>query len=433
MDTGILIIACVIIAAAIWFLIKGADVRLVLFTAGIALASLKLKPWTILNVFNEQMGNVDTIAPICSAMGYAFVLRASGSDREMVRLLIKPIRRVRWLIVPGGCLVGFITNMAITSQTGAAAAVGTILVPLMLAARFHPAIAAATLVLGCSGGGNLMNPGDADTVAIQRATQADMALVLQQMLFPLLAGFLAAVATLTYLSHRTPPETVDADRSAGADDSAPIHLAKALLPPLPIMMIFLMLPGLNLVPPMPPPYDKGMPVSHAMVISTAIVLLVYRREVSARTKIFFEGMGYAYINVISLIITASCFIQGMKQVGLIEKLVSVVTGNGLIARAAAEFFPFTLGVLSGSGMGPSVAFSQAVLPGVAAINLIGSVNLGVMGAIGASFGRTMSPVAAVVIFTASFINVKPLEIVIRVAPALAVALAAALLASIMRG
>jgi DcuC family C4-dicarboxylate transporter len=414
-------------------LIQGADVRLVLFTAGIALASLKLRPWTVLNVFNEQMGNVDTITPICSAMGYAFVLRATGSDREMVRLLIKPIRRVRWLLVPGGCVVGFITNMAITSQTGAAAAVGTILVPLMLAARFHPVIAAATLVLGCSGGGNLMNPGDADTVMIQRSTQEEMAVVLQQMLVPLVAGFIAAAATLTLHSRRAPMEDAAAAQSPEADHSAPIHFAKALLPPLPIVMIFLMLPGLNMFPPMPAPYDKGMPVSHAMLISTAIVLLVYRRDVSARTKIFFEGMGYAYINVISLIITASCFIQGMKQVGLIEKLVSVVSGSGVLARAAGELFPFGMGVLSGSGMGPSVAFSQAVLPALALSDRIAAVNLGVLGAIGASFGRTMSPVAAVVIFSASFVNVKPMEIVKRVGPALIAGLGAALLISIARG
>ncbi len=433
MDNGIIILACPIIAIAIWFLIKGTDVRLVLFTAGVALASLTLRPWTILNVFNEQMGNVDTIAPICSAMGYAFVLRATGSDREMVRLLIKPISRVRWLLVPGGCLVGFITNMAITSQTGAAAAVGTILVPLMLAARFHPATAAATLVLGCSGGGNLMNPGDADTVMIQRSTEAAMAIVLQQMLVPLVAGFLTATAMLTLQSRRAPLEDADALQPAGADASSPIQISKALLPPLPIVMIFLMLPGLNILPAMPAPYDKGLPVSHAMLISTAIVLLVYRREVSARTKIFFEGMGYAYVNVISLIITASCFIQGMKQVGLIEKLVSVVSGSGVVASAAGELFPFGLGVLSGSGMGPSVAFSQAVLPALALSNKVAAVNLGVLGAIGASFGRTMSPVAAVVIFSASFVNVKPMEIVKRVAPALIAGLGGALLVSIARG
>src|SRR5438067_1485703 len=155
-------VALVAIAVAIFLLIKGLDVRLVLFGAGLVLASLALKPWVVLDAFKLTMGDGRIIGPICSAMGYAFVLRATGSDREMVRLLIRPIRRIRWLLIPGGCAVGFVTNMAITSQTAVAACVGPILVPLMLAAGFNPITVGATLVLGCSGGGNLFNPGEPD-------------------------------------------------------------------------------------------------------------------------------------------------------------------------------------------------------------------------------------------------------------------------------
>jgi uncharacterized ion transporter superfamily protein YfcC len=62
-------------------------------------------------------------------------------------------------------------SAAITSQ---AAAVDLILVPLMLAAGYSRLIAAATLVLGCSGGRSLYNPGDADLAAIQKASNTNV-------------------------------------------------------------------------------------------------------------------------------------------------------------------------------------------------------------------------------------------------------------------
>src|ERR1043165_6670605 len=152
--------ALVIIALTMVFLLRGAEVRLTLFAAGLALATLALTPLTVFDVFFAEMGNGKTIGPICSAMGYAFVLRATGADRAAVQLLLAPARRAWWLLIPGGCLTGFVMNIAITSQTACAAAVAPILVPLMRAAGFPAAIAGATLVLGRSGGGSLYNAGD---------------------------------------------------------------------------------------------------------------------------------------------------------------------------------------------------------------------------------------------------------------------------------
>lgn len=428
-----LAVTIVIIALTLFFLVREADVRLVLFTAGLALASLALKPLTVFEVFLTEMGNVKTIGPICSAMGYAYVLRVTGCDRAMVRLLLTPVRKARWLLIPGGCLVGFVTNVAVTSQTAVAAAVGPILVPLMLAAGYAPPIAAATLVLGCSGGGSLYNPGDADLVAIQEASKAPMSMALGAMFWPLLCGFVTAVTVLLLLSRRG---TAGAEASRPAESEvppeAPPEKWKALLPPLPVLMIFVMLPGLFFKS-LPAPFEHGLPVSHAMLISTIIVLLACRAEVSKTVKAFFEGMGYAYAQVISLIVTASCFIAGMTQLGLTDKLVRLVSGVGVGSMFAAGFFPGLLAVVSGSGIGPSVAFSKAVLPSLREANLPAALDLGVMSAIAANFGRTMSPVAAVVIFSAALVGVPTLAIVKRTAVPLIAGGLVALLVLVARG
>lgn len=427
--------ALVVIALAMFCLVRKVEVRLTLFAAGLALAALASKPLVVFDVFLAEMGNGKTIGPICSAMGYAFVLRATGCDRELVQLLLTPARRYRWLLIPGGCLTGFLANIAVTSQTAVAAAVGPILVPLMLAAGYPAAAAAATLALGCSGGGSLYNPGDADLVAIHEASKAPMKQAMGAMFWPLLGGFVTAVIVFALLTRRSAagatPSAAPAPVAASAPPEKPQRW-KALLPPLPVAMIFLMMPGLFFYA-LPAPFEKGLPVSHAMIVSTIIVLLLCRREVTACVKAFFEGLGYAYANVISLIVTASCFIAGMTEVGLTDKLVRLVSGTGIMSKVAAGFFPGLLGVVSGSGIGPSVAFSKAVLPTLSLSDLPNALDLGVLAAIAATFGRTMSPAAAVVIFSAAQAGVSVTELVRRTALPLIAGFLVTLVIVIARG
>src|ERR1041384_974496 len=144
--TWTMVPALLIIAAAVYFLIKGCDVRLVLFGAGLALCSLALDPLKVCARFRDSMVDMSYVTPICTAMAFSSVLAAAGCDREMVRLLMKPLRRVKWALIPGGCVGVSLPIGAITSQPGPAAPVGPILVPLLRAAGVPPAVAGACLV-----------------------------------------------------------------------------------------------------------------------------------------------------------------------------------------------------------------------------------------------------------------------------------------------
>lgn len=420
-----------IVVVAMYAIYRGLDVRMVLFAAGLVLVTMVGKPLAVFDVFFSTMGDGKIIGPICSAMGFAFVLRATGCDREMVRMLIAPIRHVRWLLVPGGCIVGFITNMAITSQTAAAAAVGPILIPLMLGARYHPIAAAATLVLGCSAGGNLFNPGEPDVVNIQLNTNAPTATVINTIALPELAGFAVAIVLMMYLLQRLKPEQESIN--IVEEEQGKINILKALLPPLPIAMLFVLMPQFNLVPWLKAIYPEGIPVPHAMIFSTMIAMLITRKELSALTKQFFEGLGYGYVHVISLIITAACFIEGLKLVGLTNKLVSLIAGDTVVGNTMSMFSTMFLAVISGSGTAPSVTFSKTVLPHlVQQMGLAQAVDAGALGAIGATFGRTMSPVAAIVIFASSLSNVQPVQVVKQTSiPLLVAALVALVLMTVI--
>src|SRR5690242_16233381 len=113
------IAALAVTACAIVLVVRGWDVRLVLLAAALGIAGLSGSTDRIALVIQTFLGtfsNEKFVVPICSAMGFAYVLRHTGCERHLVLLLVKPLRSARLLLVPGVLAVGFIVNIPVISQ-----------------------------------------------------------------------------------------------------------------------------------------------------------------------------------------------------------------------------------------------------------------------------------------------------------------------------
>src|SRR5579872_3304879 len=118
-------------AAAMWTL----DVRLPLLLCGFALFCLAGHPAAFVVHFAREMVNDKTVVPICSAMGFAYVLKRTGCERHLILLLLGAVRRVQGLLVPGGIATGYLVNTTIVSQSSTAATVGPVLLPVLEAGQ----------------------------------------------------------------------------------------------------------------------------------------------------------------------------------------------------------------------------------------------------------------------------------------------------------
>ena len=130
-----------------------------------AFAALGLPLAQIVRTFLATLADEKFVVPICTSMGYAHVLRETGCDKHLVELLVKPLRHFRPLVLPGIVLVGFVVNVPLISQASTAVASGIVLVPLARAAGIAPITIGAALALGCSIGGELLNPGRRSSAA----------------------------------------------------------------------------------------------------------------------------------------------------------------------------------------------------------------------------------------------------------------------------
>ncbi len=132
-QAGMIVIALVDIIIVTTLALRGFEVRLVLLFGTLPLFTLEGRLPGMLRTIAAEMANPATVVPICSAIGFAFVLRLTECDRHLVALLLRPLQRFQPLLIPGGILAGYLINTTIVSQTGTAAVLGPLLVPLLRA------------------------------------------------------------------------------------------------------------------------------------------------------------------------------------------------------------------------------------------------------------------------------------------------------------
>ncbi len=456
----LLLMGLLVIAATVYLMVRRVEVRLVLLGAGLLMAVLAGKPLAVLDTFTRAMVT-GMVAPICAAMGFAAVLSATGCDQHLVRLLVSPLHRFRWLVVPGGILAAYIVNTAVTSMASTAAAIGPILVPLMLRAGVGLHVSGAALILGASCGGDLLNPGAQDVQALASITHIPASDISMRVVPSSIAGMLVALSVFTLLNRSNSssprvdsgPLVVPTPPPGEAQEVPPLNLLKAIIPLVPIGLVLLayfLRAQLDARSPLAwllegPPLDSvdprdanewrrlegALPVVRAMLIGTLLAGAVGWREIQRLARSLFDGMGTAYGNIISLTITAQCFGAGIAAIGISAALLGLLSVSHFLAPFFAAMVPSTLAVLSGSGSGSVLAFGQSFLARAEAQHDVAT--LSAIACLAGAYGRTMSPVAAVVIYSAGLVGVSPMALVRRLLPAALAGLAAALSVAMVLG
>ncbi|AGA27014.1 C4-dicarboxylate transporter DcuC [Singulisphaera acidiphila] len=421
-------IALLVVALSVGLIVRRHDIRLTLLGGGLTLAFLAGRPLAVLDTFARSMV-APMVAPICAAMGFAAVLRTTGCDRQLVRLLLAPLNGRRWAVLPGGIVSAYLVNLAVPSQSSVAAMLGPILVPLLIAAKLSPAVAGAALVLGASFGGDLLNPAAQDVQALSGLVGVSPLALSVRVIPASLAGLAAAIAAFVLFTARAtghPIEDLDENVLGPEREEERINLLKAIVPLVPVSLLLLAhgglrslgwllrVEGLNARPDL----VAAIPVVRALLIGFALAALIGWRDLRQVVQSFFDGMGASYRDVISLTIVAQCFGAGVVAVGLGDLLIKQVGDSRWGMASLAVSLPWSLATLSGSGSGPVLAFAQACIVPLGDRSEVPM--LGALTCLAAAFGRTMSPVSAVVLCSAGIVGVSPPELIRPLLPALIV-------------
>ena len=406
--------AAVVVVLTIAALLKRWETRLVLFTGGLLMALLSGAPAVALKAFVANMTNGSLITAICSSMGFAAVVAITRCDVHFVGLLVKPLGKLGIFLLPFCMLVASCVAIAIPSAAGCAAALGPTMIPLMVRAGFHPAIAGAAIL------GSIMpsalSPGSSHNVWIAKLAEMEV--------MDLIVDFAPNILTLCALNiifvtamvfvfrdYKKPGmKGIDGSVSEIVADERgqlPEHpsILRAVAPILPVVLLML---GATCLPVI------RMSVAEAMIYGSIYTLVVTRANPETVTKEFFGGMGKGYANIMGIIIAAGCFAGGLKAAGVIDALIETLKHSNDIARYAANFGPFIMGVLTGSGDAAGHAFNQSVTPYAAQFGM-SIPSLGMVASISGALGRMCSPIAGATLVVAGMTKLSPLEIAKRMA------------------
>jgi len=141
------------------------------------------------------------------------------------------------------------------------------------------------------------------------------------------------------------------------------------------------------------------------------------RDVMAGLQRVFDSMGSVFATVVTLIIAGEVFSAGLKATGAVDALLNMSSEFGLSAASIIllmTLITFSISALMGSGNAAFFSFAPMV-PEIS--KHIGS-DVAVMMLpiqLSAGIGRTLSPIAGVIIAIAGIAGVSPVEIVKRTA------------------
>ena len=138
-------IACAVVIATVYALIKRYETRLVLLVSGLVMACVSMQPMMAFKQFDKSMTNGSLIIAICSAIGFAAVISFTKCDVHLVRLLTKPLKKMGLFLLPVCMLITSVIATAIPSMAGLSASVAPTMVPILVRAGFRPSMAAASV------------------------------------------------------------------------------------------------------------------------------------------------------------------------------------------------------------------------------------------------------------------------------------------------
>ena len=412
-----MLLATIIIIAMVYGLIKKYETRTVLIAGGLALACLAGDPLEPLKSFSQSMKQAKVFEVIIACMGFAAVVKLTGCHTHLIAVFVKLLKKAGPLIIMGAALATMVVNSAIPSAAGTSAAVGTILIPLLIAAKVPAPIAAATIMAGLYGGN--LHPGHVHPTIVAELAQRPSIEFVSMVAFPLIGSVVCSSLVLIGLSYymRKKGIGMDTQLDEGAGELPEGFKVNYLYAVIPLLPLIILLLGNTGALPM-----LKMPVSHAMIIGAVVAMLATRTNPGDISKAFFKGMGDSFGAIFGIIVAANIFVAGMKSCGIIQELIEVMTTSPSIAKAASVIGPLFVAVLSGTGEAASIAFNNAVTAHAPSFGL-DIMNMGAMTVLSGGIGRSISPVAGAMIICAGLAKVNPITVTRWIALPMLVALA----------
>ena len=437
MITGPLI-SVVFVGLVIFLLIRKMNPIAVLLFSGLAMLVIsfgigsslpKLKQPTGLTGIDFIQYIVESLADINAGVGLVIMIISGfvaymdkiGASDALVHLAMKPLsilKKYPYVLASMVVPLGQFLFISIPSAAGLAlllmATIFPILVKLGISRLSAVSLITATTAFG-------IGPASAIALSAANVMQMDITAFFFGYQIPMVLVLSATVSVCyffvnRYYDKKLQEETVFHDAKDAGKSKVKAPLIYGLLPIFPLILLLAFSEFVHLFPVL-----VRVDTNIAMLVGLFMALafeLIRTRNLPAVLKsldVFWNGMGDIFKSVVTLIIAADIFSKGLISLGFIDGLLTLSQQVGLGGAGIGVVMTimiFLASILMGSGNAAFFAFGPLV-PKIAGPLGVNSVEMILPMSMAASMGRTVSPIAGVLVAAAELGKVSPVEVVKR--------------------
>lgn len=409
------ILGIIIIIISLILMCKKVDSKVILLIAGLLMATLIGKPIEGFKGFTAGLKTTSILEPIIASMGFAEVMKLTGCDKHLVFGMLKILKseKAKFILLPATMIVTMIINFALNSATATAASMGAVMIPVLIASGYHPAVSAAAIL--ASTYGSILNPGHSSNALVaQISDTTPINVVANQFTIVVITFFIQVLVLviLTNIRKENKYTTNDNNINTSEVEVFKVSLIKAFCVFIPIILLIF---GTKI------PALSKLSVGHTMIIGCIIGALITKTNPKNVMRDFWKGAGSGFVGTFSIVVCSTVFVAGMTTIGLIEAMTNLFIANPSIAKFSASIGPAVMAMITGTGTGMAVAFNQAVSANAASFGLL-PINMGGLVTLGSCMARAISPVAGVVILTSGIAKCTPGEAIKRQFPGFLIAM-----------
>jgi DcuC family C4-dicarboxylate transporter len=350
--------------------------------------------------------------------GFVAYIDKIGASKALVYVAMKPLKLFKKkpyiaasMVIP----IGQILFVSIPSAAGLSLLLMASLFPILVNLGVSRVSAVSVITATTAFG---MGPASAITVSASALCDIPIIDYLVDYQIPLVWPLSISMMVTYYFVNKHFDKKIEKEKvvETESDKKSDVPVIYALIPILPIILLIVFSKLFNLFPsPITLDTTTAMFISLFVALTFEAIRKRNIKEVFDTLKIFWSGMGDIFKTVVTLIITADIFAKGLISLGLIDGLLVFAQNAGFGAVGIGIVMTvmiFLASMLMGSGNASFFAFGPLV-PKISKALGVESSSIILPMQFSASMGRTVSPVAGVIIATAEIAQVSTLSIVKR--------------------
>lgn len=350
--------------------------------------------------------------------GFVAYIDKIGASNALVYVAMRPLRLFKAypyiaasLVIP----IGQILFVAIPSAAGLSLLLMASLFPILTNLGVSKLSAASVITATTAFG---MGPASAITASATSIIEMDTVFYFINHQILLVLPLSISMMVTYYIVNRYYDKKDKANQPLKnvEEKSVDVPLIYAIIPVLPIVLLIVFSDIFSLFStPIKLETTTAMFISLFIAIIFELIRLKSFKNVLASLKTFWDGMGNIFKTVVTLIIAADIFAKGLISLGFIDGLINLTQSIGLNAVGISivmTIMIFMASMLMGSGNASFFAFGPLV-PKIASTLGVNSTSIILPMQLSASMGRTVSPVAGVIIAVSEIAGVSTLQIVKR--------------------